>query len=118
MKQKTKYMVFNQKRCYSKQITLTINETVLERVHSIKFLGVLLNDKLDWNEHKIYIKSKISKNIGVINKCRKMLNLKDIVSMYNCFILPYLNYCLPLWGSSNVVKSDIVNKIQNSDSPQ
>ena len=58
---KTKYMVFDQKRCSSNQITLTINETVLERVHSIKFLGVLLNHKLDWNEHKIYIKSKISK---------------------------------------------------------
>ena len=110
---KTKYMVFSQKKCSSNTPLLTINGSSLERVHTIKFLGVILNDKLDWKDHKIYIKTKISKNIGIINKCRKILNLKDVLSMYNCFVLPYLSYCLPLWGSLEVQNSDIVKKAQN-----
>ena len=110
---KTKYMVFTQKKLYSNTSNLILNEVELERVKSIKFLGVILNDGLDWRDHKIYVKSKISKNIGVLNRCRKILNLNDIVSMYNCFILPYLSYCLPLWGSCNISENDIIKKAQN-----
>ena len=33
--------------------------------------------------------------------------------MYNCFVLPYLSYCLPLWGSLEVQSSDIIKKAQN-----
>ena len=33
--------------------------------------------------------------------------------MYNCFILPYLSYCLPLWGSSDTTDNDIIKKAQN-----
>ena len=69
---KTKYMVFTRKKNSSDQPVLTVNDTTLERVHSIKFLGVILNDKLDWSEHKVYIKTKISKNIGILNRCRKI----------------------------------------------
>ena len=112
-KDKTKYMIFSHKKCSKNTPQLTINDSILERVHSIKFLGVILNDKLDWRDHKAYIKTKISKNIGIINRCRKILNMKDILSMYNCFILPYLSYCIPLWGSIDVSENDIIKKTQN-----
>ena len=39
--------------------------------------------------------------------------MKDILSMYNCFILPYLSYCIPLWGSIDVSENDIIKKAQN-----
>ena len=112
-KDKTKYMIFSHRKCSKNTPELTINNSILERVHSIKFLGVVLNDKLDWRDHKAYIKTKISKNIGVLNRCRKILNMKDILSMYNCFILPYLSYCIPLWGSIDVSENDIIKKAQN-----
>ena len=110
---KTKYMVFTQSKNSSNVPVVTINNSALERVKSIKFLGVILNDKLRWDEHKVYIKTKISKNIGILNKCRKILKLNDIISMYNSFILPYLSYCLPLWGSSDIASTDIIKKAQN-----
>ena len=110
---KTKYMIFTQKKCSSNTPIVSLNGSVLERVQTIKFLGVVLNDKLNWKDHKIYIKTKISKNIGIINRCRKILNSNEILSMYNCFILPYLSYCLPLWGSKDVTKSDVIKKVQN-----
>ena len=110
---KTKYMLFTQKRCSSNIPVLKINESELERVNTIKFLGVILNDRLDWRDHKLYVKSKVSKNIGILCRCRKIMNLNDIVSMYNCFVLPYLTYCLPLWGSFNMPENDIIKKVQN-----
>ena len=110
---KTKYMVFTQRRNSSNIPAVAINNLAIERVNSIKFLGVILNDKLRWDEHKTYIKTKICKNIGILNRCRKILKLNDIISMYNSFILPYLSYCLPLWGSVDIGKNDIIKKTQN-----
>ena len=110
---KTKYMIFTRQKYSSKKPKIIINETELEQVSSIKFLGVVLNDRLNWSDHKTYIKTKISKNIGILNRCRKILNLNDILTMYNSFVLPYLSYCLPLWGNSHIPENDIIKKIQN-----
>ena len=33
-----------------------------------------------------------------------------LISLYNTLILPHINYCLLLWGSSNVTKSFFFNK--------
>ena len=45
---KTKYMVFTQKKCSSIKPIVSLNGSVLERVQTIKFLGVVLNDQLNW----------------------------------------------------------------------
>ena len=37
-------------------------------ISTTKFLGVIINNKLKWNGHIIYIKNKISKSIGIIVK--------------------------------------------------
>ena len=87
---KTKYMIFTKRKYSSCPTILTINDTVIERVNNIKFLGVVLNDRLNWQDHKLYIRAKISKNIGILNKCRKILKLNDLIPLYNSFILPYL----------------------------
>ena len=107
---KTKYMIFTKRKYSSCPTILTINDTVIERVNNIKFLGVVLNDRLNWQDHKLYIRAKISKNIGILNKCRKILKLNDLIPLYNSFILPYLNYCLPLWGNEHCPENDIIKK--------
>ena len=112
---KTKYMVYaNKKKRFCDSVdNIYINDRKIDRVRSIKFLGVTINDKLTWEDHKIYIKKKIARNLGIMYKCRRIMDNKELVSMYNCFVLPYLLYCLPLWGGSVVSKNDLIVKIQN-----
>ena len=68
---KTKYMVFTQKKCSSITPSVSLNGSVLERVHTIKILAVVLNDRLDWKDHKIYIKTKISKTLVLLIDAEK-----------------------------------------------
>ena len=37
-------------------------------VSTTKFLGIVIDNKLKWNDHIICIKNKISKSIGIICK--------------------------------------------------
>ena len=73
----------------------------------------MIDEHLNWEKHKLYISSKIRRNIGIIYKSRHILNYSDLLNMYNSFILPYLLYCLPAWGGSITSKSDPSIKIQN-----
>ena len=44
-------------------LTLKINNHDIERVNTMKFLGVLLDDNLSWKEHIKYLENKIAKDI-------------------------------------------------------
>ena len=47
-----------------------INDKKLERVQSVKFLGVLLDEHLSWKEHIRYTKNKMAKSIGLLYKAK------------------------------------------------
>ena len=47
---KTNFMVFSNRNIVC-NVNITINNCVIERVHSTKFLGVIIDEKLNWKEH-------------------------------------------------------------------
>jgi len=79
---------------------LTINGTPIELVNCTKFIGVLIDSSLTWEQHIQLVKSKIAKGIGVICKARKVLDEKTLITLYYSMIYPYLTYCVEVWGNS------------------
>ena len=39
-----------------------------------KFLGIILDNNLNWKAHIIYTTEKVSKSIGILSRARKLLN--------------------------------------------
>ena len=79
---------------------LIIKNESINQDHKTKFLGVIVDEKLTWFEHIQYIKCKIAKGIGIICKARQVLNSKTLCTLYYCFVYPYLNYCVEVWGDT------------------
>ena len=77
---------------------ISIDGHRIEEVRQTKFLGVILDNKLNWHSHCDYICSKMSKGIGILNKARKVFNEAMMLSLYNSSILPYVSYCIHVWG--------------------
>ena len=50
---------------------LQINNQPTERVNSVRFLGVLLDDCLSWKRHIKYIEKKVSRNIDFLHKTKQ-----------------------------------------------
>ena len=90
-----------------------MNNESIARVKSYKFLGIIIDEKLKWAEHKSYVSKKIIRNIGILYKTRDILSKEDLITQYNSFILPYLLYCLPVWGGTVLSKRDPIIKSQN-----
>ena len=110
---KTHYIVF---RTRGREININMNVYIdhikLKRVESTKFLGIMLDGKLNWLNHIIFVKNKIAKSIGVLCKARKYLNCETLITLYNCFVYPYLTYGLEVWGSASSCHIQIIEKIQ------
>lgn len=96
---KTKFIVFTKRRKpIGKQIKIMINNQEIERVKFTNFLGVIIDEHIDWREHIRMIEKKIAKTIGILFKIKHLLNAKSMLAVYNSLIFSYLSYCNIIWG--------------------
>ena len=100
---KTHYMVFHRARRKVSRNKLFINNSVVTQVSCSKFLGIILDNKLNWNSHIAYIKNKIAKGMGILLKARKVLKRSVLHQLYYSYIFPYLIYCSEVWGTASQI---------------
>ncbi len=77
-----------------KPLGLKIENTIVERVYEFNFLGLIMNENLNWKSHVNKIAKKNSKSMGILNKLKHFLPLNAKVLIYNSLILSYLNFCI------------------------
>uniref|UniRef100_A0A3Q3KL62 Reverse transcriptase domain-containing protein n=1 Tax=Monopterus albus TaxID=43700 RepID=A0A3Q3KL62_MONAL len=97
--EKTKYMVFGNRRPHN-ELQLRIGGANIERVYEIKFLGVMVDDRLSWKSHIRHVRNKMAKNISILARVRHMLDVKALRILYCSLILPYLEYGVENWGNT------------------
>lgn len=87
-----------------KVVGVTIDNNLISLTSFVRFLGVLIDDKLCWKLHISKISSKIARNIGILSKMRYCLNRKTTLMLYDSLIYPYINYCNIIWASTHPTK--------------
>ena len=86
---------------------LNINNIKVKQVSEIKFLGVIIDCKLNWKLQLNYVSSKLSRTIAILHKVKNKLNMKSLILLYNALFLSHLNYCSNILG--NTFKSSLKN---------
>ena len=111
---KTNFIVFSSSRKVPNHvnISIVIDGIQINRVSKVKFLGVILDESLTWCDHIFSIENKISKCIGVLYRIKDKLNAKDLYILYCSLILPYLNYCIVLWGNNSLCRLNRITVLQ------
>ena len=84
-----------------------VEEIALIHVIVSLFLGITINNKLNWNSHIHKVTNKISKTVGILNKLRYFLPSDVLQTMYNTLILPHLIYGILGWGRHTNVMHNI-----------
>ena len=98
---KTHFKISRTKRwCIDDQQDIKIcNQKIAFDEHT-KFLGIYIDSNLSWSQHILFLKTKLSKGIGVLRKASKLLSKNVLVTLYDSLVFPYLNYCLEVWGDA------------------
>lgn len=73
---------------------------IIERKECIKYLGVLLDEKLTWKFHVNYITNKIRKLIYKFYELRQIMNIRTLKLVYFALVESIINYGLCVWGNA------------------
>lgn len=107
---KTNYMLFNNKNSNDKLKIAYKNQEIL-RVRQTKFLGIFLDDQLNWKKHIESVCSKLNRFIYVLRRLRQTATITTAIKAYHGYIASVLRYALLLWGNStDINKAFIVQK--------
>ena len=76
-------MVFHRARIKSDEhAVITIGNAILQRTNSLKYLGVIIDYKLNWTQYISHARNKISKGIGIMYRARKYLSKLSVRKLY------------------------------------
>ena len=113
---KTKYIVFgtNRQLTHKNDLNLKVGNKKIERVSSMKYLGIILDENLSFTEHIKYIFNKSTKKLGILRRAREYLDQKTSILLFKSLIVPYLDYCDTVYMCGSSVDLKQLQLIQNS----
>ena len=95
--EKTKYMIIGNTN--QPHPSLQLNDTQIDQVHSYQQLGVILNDKLNWEDHINHVISKANRKIGLMWKLSSELPRYAVENIYTSYIRPQLEYSAVIYNN-------------------
>ena len=115
---KTNFMIIKSPKKKDDQVNINIESAdgtinVLQRKQKIKYLGVLLDETMSFNQHISYICTRIARNNGIISKLRHYLTFLQMKQIYYSLIYPYISYAILAWGSAYKTHLDRIQTKQN-----
>ena len=84
---KTKETIIDFRRQKSTPTPLVINNETVEIVHTYKYLGFTVDDKLNWHEHCNELIKKINKRIYFLRKLQSFKLNNEVLYTFYCSIL-------------------------------
>ena len=108
---KSKLLIFSNKRTSTdnNDTALFINGEKLKEVDHAKYLGALIDNKLNWSYHINAVNLKLSKGVGLLAKIRHYVPSSILRSLYFSFINPYIDYNLLNWGMAASTNLNTIN---------
>ena len=96
---KTHSMLFTFKRA-QQDLVIKINNTQIEEKTVTSFLGVHIDNKLNWKAHITHISKKVSKSIAILRFLRYYYPKNVLKMIYMSLIYSHINYCNLIWGAA------------------
>ena len=98
---KTTYCIYSPKKkllTYNDEIRIG---DVVKRSDSVKYLGLLIDEKLTWEKHIDELGSKIVQYASIFRKVRDLLPTNCLQSLFNSFIQSRIDYAIEIYGDAN-----------------
>ena len=98
---KTRVMMFS-----PEEVSIKLNNVELDKCgnnkqeKSFNMLGILLDQKLNWDQQIEKVRSKIETTCYLLRKVRHLVNHKTKQMLWNAFANCHINYGITIWGHS------------------
>ena len=93
---------------------LVIGNKVIKQVKHTKFLGVTIDENLNWDQHIRDLKRKLYYSFSTLNRIRHFITEELHKDLYYTLFESHLSYCISAWGGVHQSKLDPIHKIQKN----
>ncbi|KAI5640470.1 reverse transcriptase (RNA-dependent DNA polymerase) domain-containing protein [Phthorimaea operculella] len=96
-----------------KLVNITNNEEKVQEVNKVKFLGVYIDEHINWKPELLSIEKSISSACYALRSLREELTREQLKSIYFALVESKLRYSIKLWGNSykyNIEKAFVAQK--------
>ena len=112
---KTKLMVFGSRSRVkkAKHVKIVVNGEPLQLVPSFKYLGLILDSTLNYNQHIASVIRTVLHKTSLLSKVKRYLRDDVALQIYKSMILPYLDYADAIFHKANTTDLDKLQRLQN-----
>ena len=89
-----------------------INNCAIRKVKEIQFLGVIIDDKLNWSAHIEYLAKKLRSASAVLCRIRECVPKENYMNLYYSLFESHLTYGITVWGGVCKSRLEQIFKIQ------
>ena len=93
--------------------SLNMGGNEIERTNSYKYLGITIDQKLNWRAHIKELSAKLSNVCGILSKTRHYLDRKSLMKIYNSLFDSRIRYGLLGWGTASEQELSKIKVLQN-----
>lgn len=105
---KCKFMIINNKE--NEDVKISMCNEIVEKVEIIKYLGIIVDNKLKFGNHCDDIAKKFMKKFGFLWRNQRKMDFKSKVLYYKTLILPHINNCSSILMMCDKGKIDEIEK--------
>ena len=109
---KTCYMTFGRAKNIP-DFDVFIDGTKIKRVNKFKYLGLVIDDDLNFNEHVNHVKKQITPFISLMWRKGKYIPVDKRKQLYFAYVQSHLLYMLPIYGDCALYKLNELRTLQN-----
>lgn len=111
---KTNYMLITSRgRDLSTVPIIHVKGVPVNRVNTAKYLGLMIDEHLCWNDHINLITRKIKPILAMLRRTAYLLPQETKLSVYYAHIHSHLTYMASVWGASANSRLEILQRLQN-----
>ena len=104
---KTNYMIISNRKYNVKDLQLS--GKIINRTNHVKFLGVIIDDKLSFSEHVHDLVKKVSSSTGVLRRVSNLVPVDVRLKIYYALIYSRMTYAITVWGRSSIGNRNLCN---------
>ena len=79
-------------------LNISVNGIKVKQVSHINFLGVFIDDNLNWNKHLEQLANKLRGCVVTIKRIKKFIPKSKYTTIYHTLFLSHLRYGISAWG--------------------
>ena len=95
-----------------KNFNINISGIKIKRVENTKYLGLVFDSNMRWNEHIVYVYSKTKYLIFVFYKLMKILSTDCLRLVYYAFFHSIISYGMIAWGGAYSTSIELLKRLQ------